>query len=104
VGIEVKHDSLNLPAKIRIRVKNAKIVEKYINLRFEENFNRGYRLRFVPDAETNTMELSARRMSDIDMALRALKDSGHYVEMLPWKINTLLKKRLKSWEVKGETI
>ena len=90
MDIEVKHDPLNLPAKALIKVRNHKLAEIRLDRFTFDKYERGYRLRYIADNKTNTVELGARRHSDLYMAIRCLKDCGLYVRKEPWHTNRLL--------------
>ena len=101
--IEVKHDWLSLPIKRRIRVTNARRCEEYIHAKLESNFNRGLKIRFVPDYQCNVVELGSRRSLNVDMVLAAIKAGGFYVETLTWATNKLRFKGQKhSYEFLGK--
>jgi hypothetical protein len=95
VSIEVVHNPLALISRKLIKVKNARAAEVQLNLFCETKDDRGYRVRYVPDHENDTIELGGRWSYPVAMALRCLKDSGLFVRELPWKQNALLKKSHK---------
>lgn len=90
--IEVIHNPLNLPSKAIIKVKDARTAERLLNMFCDGKAERGYRLRFVPSPETNTIELGARKKLHVDMAIRCLQDSDLFISQVKFKNNTLLKR------------
>lgn len=90
MDIEVRHDPLNLPAKKLIQVTSARGAELKLNRFCDTKDARGYKLRYVPDYATNTLELGARWSYNVNMAIRCLQDAGIYIKEIQWATNKLL--------------
>lgn len=76
--IEVSHNPLALRNYALVTVRNPIQVEKFLNKYCLTKRHRGYRLRFVPDVDTSTIELGARSDLELQMAIRVLKERKFY--------------------------
>jgi len=90
--ITVRHDPLNLPAKRLIQVTSGQAARRYLDKFCTTKDSRGYTLRYIPDNNTRTIELGDRKLYNVEMAIRALKDAKIYIRTLPWASNAILKK------------
>lgn len=83
MDIEVKHDPLNLPSKILLKVRWPKLAELRLE-RWLETKHSSFRLRYIVDHTNRTVELGARCRANMDEAIREIKLSGQYVRVEPW--------------------
>lgn len=85
-NVEIIHDPFKLPHRALLRVKSVDALEAFLQAFIRTKFERGYRLRVVPDVPTGTLELQSRRALDLQMALRAVREHfGPSVKKIHWK-------------------
>lgn len=83
--IEIVHDPFKLPHRALLQCKSVDTLEKFLQDFIRSKFERGYRLRVVPDAVNGVLEIQSRRSLDIQMALRAVYDHfGRNVRQVRW--------------------
>lgn len=99
MSIEVKHNTVSLPYKAKFKVTEPDKLEILLNFRFENNFDRGMRLRMIPDKVTGTFEIGARDSTAFNMAMRFIKSNPLYRETLRWSRNRLI----ENWREKKYT-
>lgn len=92
MDIEVKHNPLVLPFRTRVKVYNAKTAEQRVGAYCDARYNRGFRIRCVPEHDTNILELGARVPGMVLAIIRDLKDCGMLEKELEWRTNKLLLK------------
>jgi hypothetical protein len=83
MNIEVKHDPLNLPSKILLKVKWPMLAQRRLE-GWLETKHQSFRLRYIVDHPNKTVELGARCRANMDEAIREIKKSGQYVRVEPW--------------------
>ena len=75
--ISVEFDKFKYPHRVLLKCFSAAAVEEFLQSFIRSKFERGYRLRVVPDYILNTVELQSPASLRLNMALRVLKE--HYM-------------------------
>lgn len=82
--IEVKHDAVKLAYRKYFKTHNANACEALFHKYCDSGKRaRGFTLRFVPDPERNTIELSHRQELNVKMFERVLRAARLIVKELP---------------------
>lgn len=87
MNIEVKFDQWTYANKVLYTTKHAPTVEKFLQNFIKTKFDRGYRLRVIPDYSDNTIEIQspcAERMRIAKRVLRERYGSG-FIKMIKAK-------------------
>jgi hypothetical protein len=84
------HNPYRLIVRKLIKVTNASHADKLLGRFCESKHGRGYRLRYVCDHITNTIELGGRLALNVDMAIRRLKEAKVFVDYTTFRDNPLL--------------
>lgn len=101
MNIELGFDEWTLAHRITYVCPNAQSVEKFLQGFIRTRFSRGYRLRVIPDYNTNTIEIQSPCVEKFNMALRALREHyGKSLKKLTWenKWNLMANESGQAWK------